>query len=167
MMGAGKSSIGRSLSEASGRDFLDTDAMLQQRLGRPISQIFQIYGEVAFRDHESNLLKSIEPGPSVVSTGGGIILREDNWEEFKRLGLTIFLDASIETLIERLSVSKKKRPLLQTENWEERTKEILDSRLHLYRQADIRVSVDEIDLSNGADLVLSAIMEYESHANSA
>ncbi len=167
MMGAGKSSIGRSLSEASGRDFLDTDAMLQQRLGRPISQIFQIYGEVAFRDHESNLLKSIERGPSVVSTGGGIILREDNWEEFKRLGLTIFLDASIETLIERLSVSKKKRPLLQTENWEERTKEILDSRLHLYRQADIRVSVDEIDLSNGADLVLSAIMEYESHANSA
>jgi len=167
MMGAGKSSVGRSLSEASGREFLDTDALLQQRLGRPISQIFQIYGETAFRDHETSLLKSIEPGPKVVSTGGGIILREENWLEFSRLGITIFLDAKIETLIERLTVSKKKRPLLQAEDWEQRTKDILESRLELYRKADIRVPVDDVDLSNGADRVLSAIMEYEAHANSA
>ena len=167
MMGAGKSSIGRSLSECTGREFLDTDFLLQQRLGRPISQIFQIYGESAFRDHETSILRGIEPGPTVISTGGGIILLEENWLEFSRLGLTIFLDAKIETLIERLAISKKKRPLLQTEDWEQRTKDILESRMELYRRADITVRVDDIDLSNGAERVISAIMEYEAHANSA
>src|SRR5580658_4293007 len=117
MMGAGKSSIGRLLAESTGRSFVDTDLILQQRLGRPISQIFQIYGEEAFRDHETSVLKGLEPSMSVISTGGGIVLRDENWAEFNRLGQTIFLDASIETLIGRLAVSKKKRPLLQVEDW--------------------------------------------------
>jgi shikimate kinase len=165
MMGAGKSSIGRALAELTDRTFLDTDLILQQRLGRPISQIFQIYGEDAFRDHESSVIKSFEPSMSVISTGGGIVLRDQNWEEFRRLGVTIFLDASIETLIARLAVSKKKRPLLQTENWEERTSQILTGRLEIYRRADLTVSVDNIDLTDGAERVLAAIKQYESDAD--
>lgn len=166
MMGAGKSSIGRSLAELSERSFLDTDLLLQQRLGRPISQIFQIYGEDAFRDHESSLIRSFEPSSSVISTGGGIVVRQENWVEFRRLGTTVFLDASIETLVQRLSVSKKKRPLLQVDDWEERTEAILISRIELYRQADITVSVDDVDLSNGAERVLAAIRQHESDAHS-
>lgn len=165
MMGAGKSSIGRALAELTERTFLDTDLILQQRLGRPISQIFQIYGEDAFRDHETSLIKNMEPGLSVISTGGGIILRDENWQEFQRLGLTIFLDASIETLITRLAVSKKKRPLLQTEDWEVRTQQILNRRIDIYRRADLTVSVDNVDLTNGAERVLDAIRQYESDAD--
>jgi len=165
-MGAGKSSIGRALAELTERTFVDTDLVLQQRLGRPISQIFQIYGEQAFRDHETSVIRSLEPSSSVLSTGGGIILREENWSEFRRLGLTIFLDASIETLIQRLTVSKKKRPLLQVEDWEARTQAILESRLELYRKADLTVHVDDVDLSNGAERVLAAIRQYECDADS-
>ena len=161
MMGAGKSSIGRALAEHTQRTFIDTDLLLQQRLGRPISQIFQIYGEAAFRDHETSVIRSIEPSASVVSTGGGIVLREENWVEFKRLGCTIFLDAEIETLIQRLAVSKKKRPLLQVDDWEERTAAILESRLELYRRADVVVPVDDVDLSCGMTRVLEAIRQYE------
>lgn len=164
-MGAGKSSIGRALAELTERTFLDTDLMLQQRLGRPISQIFQIYGEDAFRDHETSVIKSLEPSMSVISTGGGIVLRDENWKEFERLGLTIFLDASIETLIGRLAVSKKKRPLLQVEDWEERTNQILTGRLEIYRKANLTVSVNDIDLSNGAERVLAAIRQYENDAD--
>jgi shikimate kinase len=165
MMGAGKSSIGRALAELTERTFLDTDLILQQRLGRPISQIFQIYGEDAFRDHETSVIKGMEPSASVISTGGGIVLRDENWEEFRRLGLTIFLDASIETLIGRLAVSKKKRPLLQVEDWEERTNQILTRRIEIYRKADLTVSVDDIDLTNGAERVLAAIRQYEIDAD--
>ena len=165
MMGAGKSSIGRALAELTGRTFVDTDLVLQQRLGRSISQIFQIYGEDAFRDHEASVMRSLEPSLSVLSTGGGIVLRDENWAEFQRLGLTIFLDASIETIIERLTVSKKKRPLLQVDDWESRTKAIWESRVEIYRRADVTVRVDDVDLSNGAERVLAAIRQYEGHAD--
>ena len=165
MMGAGKSSIGRALAELSGRTFVDTDLLLQNRLGRPVSQIFQIYGEGAFRDHETSVLRSLEPGESVISTGGGIILRSENWDEFTRLGVTVFLDARFEILIERLTASKKKRPLLQVDDWEKRTETLLDSRIHLYRQADISVRVDDVELTEAAGRVMDAIQNYENDAN--
>ena len=165
MMGAGKSSLGRSLADLTGRSFVDTDLLLQQRLGRPISQIFQIYGEQAFRDHESSVIRSIEPGEIILSTGGGAILRPENWAEFRRLGITIYLDATLETIIDRLTSSKKKRPLLQVENWEDRARDLLESRTDLYRKADVTVRVDDVDLVYGAQRVLDAIEEYERNRN--
>lgn len=161
MMGAGKSSIGRSLAELTGRTFVDTDLVLQQRLGRPISQIFQIYGEEAFRDHESSVIRNLLPDHSIVSTGGGAVLRPENWDEFRRLGITIYLNATLETLLGRLATSKKKRPLLQADDWEERARTLLGSRIELYSRADIIVPVDDVDLSSGALRVLNAITEYE------
>ena len=74
MMGVGKSTIGSILAEQTHRPFHDTDRMLVHRLGRPIPQLFQIYGESTFRDHETAILKTLEPGPQVISTGGGIVL---------------------------------------------------------------------------------------------
>ncbi len=165
MMGAGKSSVGRTLAELTGRTFVDTDLILQQRLGRPISQIFQIYGEDAFRDHESSIIRNLEPDSCVLSTGGGAVLRPENWLEFQRLGITIYLDATLETLVDRLTASKKKRPLLQVENWEERARLLLESRVDIYRQADITVRVDDVDLEFGARRVLQAIAEYENDPN--
>ncbi len=164
-MGAGKSSIGRALAELSDRQFIDTDLILQQRLGRPISQIFQIYGEQAFRDHESSVIRNLEPCASVLSTGGGIVLRDENWTEFKRLGTTVFLDASVQTLVGRLAISKKKRPLLETDDWEARVEQLLETRVDLYRRADVTVRMDGVDLSIGAERVLEAIRQYESDAD--
>jgi len=160
MMGAGKSSLGRALAEATGRTFLDTDLLLQQRLGRPIPQIFQIYGEPTFRDHESSILRSLEPGPVVLATGGGIVLREGNWAEMRRLGTTIFLEACADTLIDRLAKSKKRRPLLQVEDWETRTRNLLEERMPLYQQADVRVCVDGAEMDEAAQRVLEALHRY-------
>lgn len=157
MMGAGKSSVGRALAEISGREFLDTDLLLQQRLGRPISQIFQVYGEEAFRDHETNLLKSLQPSASILSTGGGIILREENWEELERLGLTIYLQADLATLAERLENSKKRRPLLDVDDWEERLETLLLQRQNLYERAQLTVNVDNSDVESVAQKVLEVI----------
>lgn len=157
-MGVGKSAVGRRIAEATGRTFEDTDLLLERRFGRAVHQIFSVYGEAAFRDHELSILKSLQPGNFVVSTGGGIVLREDNWSELNRLGIVVYLEASAETLISHLANSKKKRPLLATENWEDRVREILSNRQELYRKADIRVQVDtEADISAIAERTLSAL----------
>jgi shikimate kinase len=161
MMGAGKSAVGRGLAELSGRPFRDTDILLQHRFGRPVSQIFSIYGEQTFREHETSILRSLEPDAYVLATGGGIVTREENWAELRRIGTTIFLKASPETLIERLELSKKRRPLLETANWQDRATQILESRLPLYEQADIVVCVDGLELSTAPQLVFDAIRSAE------
>jgi shikimate kinase len=158
MMGAGKSSVGRALAERSDRVFQDTDLLLQNRLGRSISQMFVRYGEDAFRDHETSLLRSLEPTASVLATGGGIVCREENWEEMRRLGATIYLRAMPDTLLTRLEQSKKKRPLLETEEWELRLRALLEGRLPLYSQADIAVDVDNLSIEEVAEAVLEKIV---------
>jgi len=162
MMGAGKSSVGRALADLSGRPFWDTDQMLQIKLGRSISQIFQVYGEDAFRDHETCLLKSLTAESAVLSTGGGIVLREANWSELARLGTTIYLRAKPDTLIERLESSKKKRPLLLVDDWQNRLKALLELREPLYLQADIVVDMDDENVNSAAEAVLNAIRKVES-----
>ncbi len=157
MMGAGKSTVGRALADLSEREFIDTDLLLQQRLGRPIPKIFEIYGEATFRDHETSILKSLNPCAAVVSTGGGIVLRDENWMEMQRLGVTIYLEASPDVLIDRLEKSKKKRPLLDVEDWEERLRTLLEARKPLYEKAEVRVQVDEANLEDGAQLILDAL----------
>lgn len=161
MMGVGKSAVGRELAQRTGREFLDTDLMLQTRLGRPVSQLFQIYGETAFRDHENSLLRSLDPAPCILSTGGGIVVRESNWPELKRLGYVVYLQADAEELVNRLALSKKKRPLLQVENWEERVRALLEVRGSLYQKADAVVHLDGEGIAKAADKVMEAFERLE------
>ena len=126
-----------------------------------MSQIFQVYGEQTFRDHETSILKGLEPGHYVLATGGGIVMRPENWLELRRIGLTIFLNATPDTIIERLENSKKRRPLLETENWQDRARSILESRLPLYDQADLKVSVDGLELDTAPGKVLEAIRNLQ------
>jgi len=161
MMGAGKSSVGRHLSELSGREFRDTDLLLQNRFGRTISQIFQLYGEATFRAHETSVLQTLEPEPIVLATGGGIVMKPENWAELRRLGITCFLNASASVLHERLEASKKKRPLLETENWEQKVTDLLDARMPLYMQADFTLNVDPDDIAETARLAKIAFEEQE------
>ena len=157
MMGSGKSTLGRVLCERTGREFIDTDKVLQNKLGWSIPRLFRIYGEDAFRDHETSILRSLQPGNFVVSTGGGIILREANWTEMRRLGKTIFLDVPIDILRERLLTSRKRRPLLEVDNWEETFLDILEKRRNLYLQADLIVPLPDSTAEECAEVVLTAL----------
>lgn len=161
MMGAGKSSVGRALAELSGRDFVDTDLLLQHRFGRPVHQIFELYGEDAFRGHETSVLRGLEPCEVVLATGGGIVAREANWTELRRLGLTVFLDAHVDIIIRRLETSKKKRPLLLHDAWPDRVRSLLEQRRPFYERADIRIEVDSEQVNDVAARVLEAIRQQE------
>ncbi len=161
MMGAGKTTLGRALAERAAREFVDTDQILQLRLGRSISQIFQVYGEPTFRDHETNVLQGLQSGSYVISTGGGIVGRPENWTQIRRIGLSIYLKADADVLIQRLEKSKKKRPLLDGENWEDRVRQILKEREPLYQQADLVLEVSDADLETAPDRVLQEILARE------
>ncbi len=157
MMGVGKSTAGGIVAERAGREHLDTDRMLIRKLGRPIPQLFQLLGESTFRDHETTLLRELSPGRSVISTGGGIVVRPQNWDEMRRLGTTIFMDVPFDILIARLHASKKRRPLLQGEDMESKVAAILEARLPLYRQADLTVTLEHLDANDSADRILAAL----------
>ena len=147
MMGSGKSTVGRALAESIGVPFSDTDSMLERRIGRRIPQLFDMFGEATFRDHETAVLQNIEETDGVLATGGGIVLREQNWVEIRRLGVVLYLDVSAEILAERLERSNRKRPLLASEDWKDKLKKMLADRRPLYQRADFTVEVGDEPIS--------------------
>ena len=107
-MGAGKSTIARGLDP----DFVDMDALLEDRLGMPIARFFEEKGEAAFRQIEEEVLADLLKTDQVVSTGGGVVISQKNRDLLKQNPENIYLKADFETLYQRLSADKEnKRPL--------------------------------------------------------
>lgn len=144
-MGAGKTTIGRLLAEQEGLVFLDTDAVIEEREGRSIQDIFAGAGEQSFRDMETALVgELLEKGLSdtVLSVGGGLPVRAENRRILKALGTVIYLSASAETIIKRVSGSEN-RPLLKGGELADKVNRMLSERGPLYEQgADIIVETD-------------------------
>jgi shikimate kinase len=136
-MGCGKSSIGRKLHEQLGYQFIDTDQCIEQRRKQSIPQIFAKDGEEAFRDLESSLLQELADSPPdnrIISTGGGIVLREANRKLLRELGFVVWLKASAEEILNRTSRNSN-RPLLQTEDPKAAITEMMVQRSPLYKEA--------------------------------
>ena len=107
-MGAGKSTIARGLDP----DFVDMDAMLEERLGMSIARFFEEKGEVAFRQVEEEVLAELLKTDQVISTGGGIVISPRNRALLKQNPDNIYLKADFETLYQRISADKdNQRPL--------------------------------------------------------
>lgn len=146
-MGSGKSSVGREIAQMTGRRFLDTDILVRLKVARPIAQFFSIYGEDAFRDLETAVLRELQPGNDVLATGGGIVLREENWRELRRIGTVFHLSAKPETLAQRLTQTRNRRPLLQHDDWEDRLANIQSERVECYSMADKVITVEGKDIA--------------------
>lgn len=147
MMGAGKTSVGRKLATLLSLDFIDIDQLVEQRTGVSINHIFEIEGEVGFRDRESKLLAEISDGRrAVVSTGGGIILRLANRLVMRKHGQVVYLRVPLNILWQRLKDTQT-RPLLQQIDPQAKLAQIMLEREPLYaNEADIIVEA-------GTDLV--------------
>lgn len=144
-MGAGKTTVGRLLARQEQLGFFDTDAMLEEQEGRSIPDIFAADGEECFRDMETELLRRLlEQGFSeaVLSAGGGMPVREENRSLLRKLGVVVYLTASRDTIVERVSGSES-RPLLQGEDLAGKVERMLAARGPLYENAaDLTVSTD-------------------------
>lgn len=156
-MGSGKTTVGRTLAALLGVPFKDTDKMLQYKLGRPIHQLFHFYGEDTFRQHETRMLQELELEDCVLSTGGGTVLRDENWKELRRLGKTVFLDVDESVLKKRLETAKKRRPLLERADWKDKVSELIVERRELYEKSDIILKLCTEEPEEVADLVLQAV----------
>jgi len=136
MPGSGKSTVGRQLARRLGVPFIDLDHRLEQVLGTSIRAYFDTHGEAAFRDQEAQLLADVagQPGPMVLSTGGGIVLRPENREALRTCGHVLYLRATPEEIYKRVRHDQA-RPLLQVANPMERLRELYAQRDPLYREA--------------------------------
>ena len=133
-MGAGKSTLGKKLAKQLGRDFIDTDRVIESEHGS-ITDIFEASGEEYFRTLEERAFKSAMEKGGVIATGGGVVLSKAN-RDLMNSGLVVFLDSTKDAVIERVNLEK--RPLLKDNP--DRWQEIYDQRLPLYREvADVEV----------------------------
>ena len=124
-MGCGKSTVGQALAEKTGKDFLDTDAAIEEMQGCCIREIFEEQGEEAFRDMETELLRHLSETcvNTVIATGGGIVLRSENRELLKKTGQVVWLKASPEETLKRVK-NDTGRPLLDSASEQEMAEKI-------------------------------------------
>ena len=141
-MGAGKSTIARGLDP----DYIDMDALIEERLGMSIADFFAEKGEVAFRQVESEVLADLLKTDRVVSTGGGIVISQRNRDLLKTNPENIYLKADFETLYQRIAADKdNQRPLFLNKSKEELAR-IFQERQAWYEEVAGRV-LDVIKLS--------------------
>ena len=159
MMGAGKTTVGVKLAELTGRGWYDTDQMIVDKHGK-ISDIFEFYGEEHFRLLEGDVVKGfIGKDDLVISTGGGLVLREGNNEILKKNGVIVFLRASLETLIKRLKIYEN-RPLLQAKSGiiSQRLEALMKERGPIYEEvADYIVDVDDESAEKTAKRIIQLL----------
>ncbi len=150
-MGSGKSYTGKRLAALFGCPFVDLDQWIEEHEGRPIAEIFKDAGEKYFRALERTLLREVvehHPSQVVISCGGGTPCFFDNMEWMNENGATIFLDTTVEVLVQRLLPGIAKRPLLKNKS----TGELRDfvqrkrsERLPIYQKAAITIRQDTYD----------------------
>jgi shikimate kinase len=150
-MGTGKSSIGRMVAHSLGFEFVDTDDRIIESEGKSIAEIFADEGEDYFRDLETKtLLACGSESKQVLATGGGVILREENRRILAKSGYVIWLKASPEAILDRVSRNRD-RPLLQTSDPLQTIQKLLKEREELYVAAsDFVIDTNELTLDETA-----------------
>lgn len=134
MPGSGKSTVGRQLAKRLELPFVDSDQLIEQRIGSSIREYFQQHGEKSFRELEESVLRELtESGSRVLATGGGAVLRPGNRERLRASGKVFYLQSSPDELFRRLRHDTA-RPLLQVEDPLARLRSMYEERDPLYRQ---------------------------------
>lgn len=157
-MGVGKSSTSRQLSWKLHVGEVDTDAMIVQREGRSIPEIFEQFGEAYFRQAETEMLDVLaEQKPCIVSCGGGMAMREENVAKMREIGKVVFLTATPETIYERVKDSTH-RPLLNGNMNVPYIRELMEAREPKYRAAaEVMVATDGLNPGQVADSIMRAL----------
>lgn len=142
-MGTGKSTVGHTLASMLNLRFVDTDALIEQRAGKKIVEIFASEGEAQFREYEKQIVQELEAMEGcVISTGGGLVVNPANMESLKKHALVVCLWASPEAIFARVG-HQTHRPLLRGEKPLEKIKELLAQREPFYRQADVLLNCEQ------------------------
>jgi 3-dehydroquinate synthase len=154
-MGTGKTSVGKELSRRLGYQFVDTDALIEEREKMPISLIFKEKGEKYFRTVERAVVEEVSHKINVVvATGGGVIKNKDNVNDLRRKGIIIWLKAEPGTILKRVMLEEGKRPLLDVADPINEIKKLLFEREEFYMQSDISINTDFITAEETAGEII-------------
>ncbi|MGM8214102.1 shikimate kinase [Bacillaceae bacterium W0354] len=139
-MGAGKTTIGEVLATYLNIPFLDTDKLIEEQYAMSIKDLFEKYDESGFRDIETNILKNIPESDTVIATGGGIVLKEENRQILKHMTV-VWLDPDLDVIEKRLNKDTQ-RPLWRQGN-EKREQLFIERRKYYQAVASIRIHIKD------------------------
>ncbi len=149
MPGCGKSAVGGILARMLNMEFVDTDTLVEQAQGMPIPQIFQRFGEAAFRDMESRAAQTAGAMEgAVIATGGGMVLRPENMQALSATGVVFFRDRAVEDIAGQDMTG---RPLVGTDT--DRLYRLYDERIALYRKYADHIVSDTQTAQQAADKI--------------
>jgi len=161
LMGAGKSTVGRRLAERLDVPFRDSDAEIETAASFSISEIFERFGEEGFRAGEVKVIDRLLNGPAcVLATGGGAFMSPDIREKIAKLGVSIWLQADLDTLWARVK-DKPGRPMLENDNARDILAGLLTARYPVYALADITIkSAPGVAHDAVVDAIIAGLYEF-------
>ncbi|MFC4346269.1 shikimate kinase [Kordiimonas lipolytica] len=157
LMGAGKTTVGRRLARKLNLPFVDSDHEIEKAAGMSVAEIFECFGEADFRSGERRVIERLLDGkPQIVATGGGAFINEATRALIKDKGLSIWLDADIDVLVERTG-RRDTRPLLKTGDPKEILTRLAEERAPFYAEADLKVASSNGPHEDVVGEILSAL----------
>jgi len=162
MMGTGKSTIGREVAKKIKIKFIDLDKIIEKNEGQSIVELFKKKGEKYFRDIEEKTFFSLDSSEQIIlATGGGTFLNKKIREDILKNYISIWLNARIETLVERVSYNINKRPLINVDNVTDSIKRLKKLRDPIYKEANFEINCDQFV----RDVVIKKVISfYEKNA---
>ncbi len=161
-MGTGKTAVGKLLAKKLNKPFVELDAMIEQRYGKSITEIFSGDGEIAFREREIAIVKEVsERNNQVIACGGGVVLNKINIDRLQKNHRIVCLTASELVILKRTAINND-RPLLDTKNRMQRIKELLKYRKIFYKQAaDFTVNTSSLSIDAVANRITEKLRQDE------
>ena len=159
-MGVGKTTLAKIVAKKHNLKFIDIDANIIKKNSKTISEIFEKKGEGFFRkEEEKEVLKSLKISKSIIALGGGAFMNKVIRESVLQKAVSIWLDANIETLAERVKWSEK-RPLLKNQDSKKKLEELYEERKNIYQLADHKIDCDKL---SKIDITKKIIELYDKH----
>lgn len=158
-MAVGKTAVGRRLAKRLGYEFIDTDQLIEQQAGMSIAQMFERLGEAGFRESERRVIADLAPAkPTVIATGGGTFVDEENRRRLKQLGVVVCLVTSLETILDRVGRNDT-RPLAHGDA-RRRLTELYELRKPAYGKADVLVETEGLTVDQAVSRVSAMVAPH-------
>jgi len=163
-MGTGKTVVGKALAEKLGKEFIELDALIEQKAGKTIPEIFQQDSEIAFRELEIEAAREVSQRKNVIiACGGGVVLNKINIDRLKQESLIVYLTASPEVILKRTSSDRNERPLLEATDKASEVRRLLQYRKPFYeRAAEITIDTSKLDIDSVVTRIIEKVKENES-----
>lgn len=159
LSGSGKTTIGKLLEQKINLKFIDTDEIIVNNENRSINDIFATDGEKYFRQIEFEVVRKVsEQNDLIISTGGGVVLNQENIDNLKKNGIVFYLKTSVDTLVNRLK-NDTTRPLLKTDDLRLKLEKMLFDRATFYEKADYIIKNDNDNIEQTVENILRSYNE--------